>query len=103
MSSSLEEFRGRRESRVPAAPAASYVNKSKTYELHSLQVLPSIRLSLHDGLTAYSVLSPAAHCAPVIATNVSRLVTRLSDFAFVQLERQPWTSGPHGFAVRIWH
>jgi hypothetical protein len=41
----------------------------------SEQVQPgSPRLSLHNGLTAYSVLSPAAHCATVIATNVLRLV-----------------------------
>ena len=59
-----------------------------------------IRLSLHDGLTAYSALS-SGQLFPVIASNALRLVPRLGDFAFVQLEHQPGVPGPHGFAVRL--
>ena len=51
------------------------------------------------GLTAYSALS-SGQLFPVIASNALRLVTRLRDFTFVQLQHQPRVPGPHGFAVR---
>ena len=51
-------------------------------------------------VTAYSALSPGP-TVPVIASNALRLVTRLGDFALVQLQHQPRVPGPHGFAVRL--
>ena len=59
-----------------------------------------IRLSLHDGLTAYSALS-SGQLFPVIASNALRLANRSAGFAFVQLQHQPRVPGPHGFAVRL--
>jgi hypothetical protein len=57
------KIRGRRESRGAVDPAVLQAKTRKAPA--SEQVQPgSPRLSLHNGLTAYSVLSPAAHCAP---------------------------------------
>ena len=48
----------------------------------------TVRLSLHNGLTAYSVLSPVGHCATVITANALRLVTRSDDFDFAATSTQ---------------
>src|SRR5947199_3718980 len=48
---------------MPAAPAASHARTGRKRTSISFTTgVPNIRLSLHDGLTAYTVLSPAAHC-----------------------------------------
>jgi hypothetical protein len=82
-------IRGRRESRVPAVPEAPYVkSKMKRTSFSHQQVRRTVRLSLHNGLTAYSALSPVGHCATVIATNALRLVTRSDDFDFAATSTQ---------------
>ena len=59
----LQEYQRGRESRMPAAPAASHARTGRKRTSISFTTgVPNIRLSLHDGLTAYTVLSPAAHC-----------------------------------------
>ncbi len=63
---------------------------------------PDIRLSLHDKHYDLFRALPGA-LSPVIASNALRLVTRLDDFAFVQLKHQPRVPGPHGFAVGLPH
>ena len=97
------KIRGRRESRGAVDPAVLQAKTRKAPA--SEQVQPgSPRLSLHNGLTAYSVLSPAAHCAPRHCNE--RLATRRPGRATLpscNFNASPGRSGPHGFTVRLWH
>ena len=87
---------------MPAAPEGLACKELQTRKLHSPTGRPETRLSLHDGLTAYSVLSSVGHCATVIAANALRLVTRLGDFDFETTSTQALTrQDPHGFTVRL--
>jgi hypothetical protein len=54
------ENRGRRESRVPAAPAASRAKLSEAHERSHRGFTGVTRPSLRNGLTAYIVLSPVS-------------------------------------------
>jgi hypothetical protein len=85
--------RGRRESRVRAAPAVSCACASTKKAHTSIQVQrETLRPSLRNGFTAYSALSPvnglSCHRRPA------------ESFAFRGLDASIAASGPHGFAVR---
>src|SRR5690349_17709932 len=67
---------------MPAAPEGLACKSCETRKLQSPTGQPDIRLSLHSGLTAYSVLSSVVHCATVTAANALRLVDRSADFDF---------------------
>src|SRR5260370_15896571 len=56
-----QKNRGRRESRVPAAPAASRANLSEAHERSHRGFTGVTRPSLRNGFTAYFVLSPATN------------------------------------------
>jgi hypothetical protein len=55
-----KDNRGRRESRVPAAPAASRAKLSEAHERNHHRFTGNTRPSLRNGFTAYFVLSPVS-------------------------------------------
>jgi len=90
----MRSFRAPKYQRAQGKPDASRTRSlvrkvlvKRTSFIH--QQVDRPRLSLHDGLTAYSVISSVGHFATVAATNALRLVTRLSDFDFLQLRHKP--------------
>jgi hypothetical protein len=82
--------RGRRESRVSDAPAASCAKVESTRVSHH-RLTGSVRLSLRNGFTAYFVLSPVTglFCHRRRADNSAKLDASVG------------ASGPHDFAVRV--
>jgi hypothetical protein len=93
----LVKRRGRREDRVRAAPAVSCAICTKKCAHEHTGSAESIRPSLRNGFTAYSVLSP-----------VTGFVATVADGYLRQLDASIGASGPHDFAVRLsavrqWH
>jgi hypothetical protein len=83
------EIRGRRECRVHAAPTALRANEKDARRLNT-GTPKSLRHSLRNGFTAYSVISPAnQHFATVTCKSPHRLVPCIGG------------TGPHGLTVRI--
>ena len=83
--------RGRRESRVRAAPAVSCAMCTKKCAHEHTGSAESIRPSLRNGFTAYSALSPV---------NGLSCHRRHADRS-AQLDASVGASGPHDFAVRV--
>src|ERR1700682_4417002 len=93
------EYRGRRESRVRAAPAVSRARCAQEHAHEHTGSAESIRPSLRNGFTAYSALSPVNGCFATVAPG---------KFASQELDASIGASGPHDFAVRLsavrqWH
>jgi hypothetical protein len=91
--------RGRRESRVRAAPAVSCAKCTKKNAHEHTGSAESIRPSLRNGFTAYSALSPV---------NGLSCHRRPGKLASQELDASIAASGPHDFAVRLsavrqWH
>jgi hypothetical protein len=87
--SSLDS-RGRRESRVPAAPAASCARSIKRTSVVTTGSASSARLSPRNGFNGYFALSPVTglFCHRRLRNN------------FRKLDASVGASGPHDFAVR---
>src|SRR6266581_7153984 len=81
--------RGRREHRVRAAPAVSCA-MYKEMRTRAYRAAESIRHSLRNGFTAYSVLSPVIGFLATVAGGTDR-----------RLDASTEASGPHDFAVRV--
>jgi hypothetical protein len=86
------ENRGRRESRVRAAPAVSCAMCTKRCAHEHTGPAEASRLSLRDGFTAYTALSPVTG---FLATVIPEKL------ASHELDTSIGVSGPHDFAVRI--
>src|ERR1700682_2366157 len=85
------ENRGRREDRVRAAPAVSRaIVQNKTAHEHTGSA-ETLRPSLRNGFTAYTILSPA--------TGLSCHRRRRN--CFHRLDHSVGVSGPHDFAVHL--
>jgi hypothetical protein len=85
--------RGRRESRVRAAPAVSCASCTKKCAHEHTGPAEASRLSLRDGFTAYFALSPV---------NGLSCHRRRRDTSR-QLDASIAAPGPHDFAVRVSH
>jgi hypothetical protein len=84
-----QEIRGRREDRVPSAPAAACATKSTRVSNH--RFTGNIRPSLRNGFTAYFVLSLVTG---LFCHHHSQGLSR-------DLSASVGAPGPHAFAVRI--
>src|SRR6266576_2353520 len=87
----LLENRGRREDRVRAAPAVSRAFAHKECAHEHTGSAETLRPSLRNGFTAYSVLSPVNGSFATVAAQGMNLA---------QLDASTATSEPHDFAVR---
>jgi len=87
----LQTQRGRRESRVHAAPAVSRARCTKRCAHEHTGSAEAIRPSLRNGFTAYNVLSPVTG---FVATVIPEKL------ASHELDTSVGVSGPHDFAVR---
>jgi hypothetical protein len=88
------EIRGRREDRVHAAPAVSRAIAHRKRAHEHTGSAETLRPSLRNGFTAYSVLSPVNGSFATVARE--RLASR-------ELNASTAASGPHDFAVRSSH
>src|ERR1700675_4034339 len=86
---SPKKTRGRRESRVRAAPAVSCASRTRKCAHEHTGSAEAFRLSLRDGFTVYLALSPV--------TGLSCHRRRADTTA--QLDASIGASGPHDFAV----
>src|SRR5712671_4904276 len=90
----LPTIRGRRESRVRAAPAVSRAMCIKKCAHEHTGSAEASRPSLRNGFTAYFVLSPV---------NGSFATVIPEKLASQELDASTAASGPHDFAVRLGH
>jgi hypothetical protein len=88
---SAHKNRGRRESRVRAAPAVSRAKCANKNAHEHTGSAEAIRPSLRNGFTTYTALSPVTglSCHRRLAEDSARLDAGVG------------ASGPHGFAVRV--
>ncbi len=84
--------RGSRECRVLAAPAVSCAKRTEESAHEHTGTVGTLRHSLRNGFTAYSVLSPENGSFASVAPK--KLASR-------ELDASTATSGPHDFAVRF--
>src|SRR5258705_13643485 len=87
----LIQERGRRESRVRAAPAVSCAICAKESAHEHTGPAEAIRLSLRDGFTVSFVLSPVTGLLPP---------SSLRSLLLAKLSASTGAPGPHDFAVR---
>src|SRR5258708_18909716 len=76
--SALVKRRGRRESRVRAAPAVSRARCAQEHAHEHTGSAESIRPSLRNGFTAYSALSPVTGFLATVAPEKRLLLTNLT-------------------------
>src|SRR5438477_2633963 len=91
MNSSPSQTRGRRESRVPTAPAVSCAKRTVIDAHEHTGSAETARLSPRNGFTAYFVLSPVSG---LVCHRHWRDTSR-------QLSASIAAPGPHDFAVRL--
>src|ERR1700676_3944411 len=91
------EIRGRRESRVRAAPAVSCAMCTKKCAHEHTGSAESIRPSLRNGFTAYSALSPVTGCFATVAPGKRLLLTNLTPAS----GRQDHTTPPPASAALV--
>src|ERR1700682_3873237 len=89
--------RGRRESRVRAAPAVSCAMCTKKCAHEHTGSAESIRPSLRNGFTAYSALSPVTGCFATVAPEKRLLLTNLTPAS----GRQDHTTSPSASAALV--
>ena len=93
--------RGRRECRVPAAPAASRAKLNKAHERSRHRFTRLARHSLRDGFTAYSVISPATNSSCHRRQQIESALRPVGRKLPPRTWHQQRVSGPHGFTVRF--
>src|ERR1700712_1320425 len=84
------EIRGRRESRVRAAPAVSCAKCTNKNAHEHTGPAEAVRPSLRNGFTAYFVLSPVTGFLATVACE-----------RIHKLDASTGASGPHDFSVRV--
>src|SRR5438477_8904114 len=84
--------RGRRESRVPTAPAVSCAKRTVIGAHEHTGSAETARLSPRNGFTAYFVLSPVSGLFATVTPE---------KFASQELSASIAAPGPHDFAVRL--
>ena len=92
--------RGRRESRVRAAPAVSCAKCASRNAHEHTGSAEAIRPSLRNGFTAYAALSPATGSLCHRHRRIEVCRTRLGSKKPPPTWHQQRMPGPHGFAVR---
>ena len=93
--------RGRRECRVPAAPAASRAKVNKAHERSRHRFTRLARHSLRNGFTAYSVISPATNSSCHRRQRIESASRPVGRKLPPRTWHQQRVSGPHGFTVRF--
>ncbi len=91
------KHRGRRESRVRAAPAVSCAKCAQKHAHEHTGSAESIRPSLRNGFTAYSALSPVTGFVATVAPEKRSLLTNLTPAP----GRQDHTTSPSASAALV--